>query len=411
MLASVVLLYASCAKRRTSSPRTYGSRAPLAPIRRAIAADAGWVNTAGGPMGMPPLVAVTHSRLIAEQDFAPRLLACAELLLTNGADANCAWTNPKSPDPPQSALYGAAGRTHNAAMTTLLLAAGANPDDEESLYHSVETSDSTCMRLLLRAGARVTGTNALGRVLDFDRLDDLDFMLQHGGDPNERPWVHHAILRGRSMDHIRALVDAGADVRTVDADGVSLYRCAQAHGRPDVVAMLVAAGVEEPLSEEEQFVGACARGDEAAARGIAARIPDILTRLSAKQLQTMPELAAIGNLIGVRTMLALGWPLEVKSAWDATALNHAVFFGDAAITELLLAHGADWRARHAYRDNVMGTLSFASQDEVMDPPTPRDHVACARVLLAHGMPLPDGRQYTFSTDVTEFFDAQRGEAG
>jgi ankyrin repeat protein len=376
-------------------------------IRSAIAANASWVNTTGGPLAMPPLVAVTHSRLIAEPDREPKLLAGAKLLLDAGANVDSAWINPAWPDGSQSALYGAAGITHNVAMTTLLLDAGANPNDNESLYHSVESRDSTCTRLLLRAGVRVNGTNALARVLDFDKLEDLRAMLEHGGDVNERPLVHHAILRGRSIEHIRLLFDAGADLRRANEHGVSLFRFAHAFGRADVVELLRAAGVDEPLDETELFVSACARGDESAARAMLATAPDLISRLTTTQLQAMPELAGTGNIAAVRTMLAVGWPREVKTAWDATALNLAVFRGDAEMAELLLNNGADWRTRHGYNDNVIGTLSFASVEEPMEQPAPHDYEGCARALLAHGVPVSDTDAYGFSDEVIAIFDEWR----
>ena len=218
-------------------------------VEDAVSRDEGWANRAGGALGMPPLVAVTHSRLIQEAGFEERLLACARRLLRSGADPDGAWVHPQWPDAPLSALYGAAGKTHNAAMTRLLLEAGASPNDHESLYHSVESRDSICTRLLLDAGARVAGTNAIGRVLDYDKLDDLRLMLQHGGDARESLWMHHAILRGRSMAHVQLLADAGADLRSVNKDGISLLRWAVMHGRVDVVDVLRVAGVQEPLAE------------------------------------------------------------------------------------------------------------------------------------------------------------------
>lgn len=385
------------------------ARGDVDAIGSAIAADATWANTAGGPLAMPPLVAVTHSRLIAEPDLEANLLSSAKLLLDAGANVDSAWINPAWPDGAQSALYGAAGITHNVAMTTLLLDAGANPNDNESLYHSVESRDSTCTRLLLRAGVRVNGTNALARVLDFDKPEDLRLMLEHGGDPNERPLVHHAILRGRSTQHIRLLFDAGADMRRANEHGVSLFRFAQAFGRADVVELLRAAGVDEPLAESELFISACARGDERAARAMLASTPDLVSRLSARELQTMPELASTGNIAAVRTMLALGWPREVKTAWEATALNLAVFRGDAEMAELLLSSGADWRTRHGFNDNVIGTLAWASREESMEEPAPRDYEGCARSLLAHGVPAPGADAYEFSDEVTAIFEAWREE--
>src|SRR5690606_26906226 len=128
---------------------------------------------------------------------------------------------PSAPDEscPLSALYGAAGQNHDPALTRLLLARGADPNDGESLYHSLE--NPTCTRLLLEAGTRVTGTNAMYRALDLEDAEPLRLLLGHGGDANERAtsaptsdWgtpLLWAIRRRRSPDHITALLAAGAD--------------------------------------------------------------------------------------------------------------------------------------------------------------------------------------------------------
>jgi ankyrin repeat protein len=379
-------------------------------VRAEIARDAGWVNRKGGSLGMPPLVAVTHSRLVLEDGFEGRLVECARILLAAGADVNSRWLDPKWPDGEFSALYGAAGRTHCVAMVRALLDAGADTEDNESLYHSVETRESTVTRMLLDAGARVVGTNAMGRVMDFsapNKLEDLKRMLACGGDAREKPWVHHAILRGRSMAHVRVLVDAGADLRAVNRDGVSLFRFAQMHGRADVVDLLREAGVAEDLSLEEEFVGACARGDEARARELLGRETGIFGRLTAKQMGVLPEMAEVGNMAAVRTMLAVGWPLEAKASWDATALNLAVYRGAAAMARVLLEAGADWRTLHGFKDNVVGALSHASLSGPEDVGAEHDFVGCARALVEHGVPLKAMEDYTFSPEVEEYLAAVR----
>lgn len=370
-------------------------------VAAALAADPDFATQPGGPLKMLPLVAVTHSKLIVDGP-AEAYLGCARLLIEHGADVNATWIDPRWPDNPLSALYGAAGRSHNVALARLLLDAGASPDDNESLYHSVETSDDTCTKLLLAAGARVNGTNALGRVLDFDRLDRLKMLIAHGGDPDERPWTHHAILRGRSLAHIDAMLETGADPNGKNQDGISLYAYAALFGRTDVVAHLESLRVKEDLPQEAAFIAACSRGDDAAALRIKAAQPDIFERLSPRQLQLMPDLAAIGRTDAVRTMLAVGWPREIKTAWDATALNLAIFQGDAELAALLLDEGADWRTTHGFGDNALGTLSFACQaDEIADP-APRDYVGCARELPRHGVPKSEFEKYSFSTDVADY---------
>jgi len=141
-------------------------------VSRTITADPDWIHRAGGTLNLPPLVAVTHSSLGLLPEFTVRLRECAQHLLQAGANPNQRIGNrlpPASlatPDEmePLSALYGAAGVIRDPALTEMLLKAGADPNDGESLYHSLENPD--CTRLLLRYGARVAGTNALRRALD-----------------------------------------------------------------------------------------------------------------------------------------------------------------------------------------------------------------------------------------------------
>ena len=57
-------------------------------LRRALSGNRAWVNSAGGPLDLPPLVAVTHSSLVRLPGFRDSLHACAKLLLEAGADPN-----------------------------------------------------------------------------------------------------------------------------------------------------------------------------------------------------------------------------------------------------------------------------------------------------------------------------------
>lgn len=368
-------------------------------LRETLRGNPAWANQPGGPLGMPPLIAVTFSSLIRLPEYARPLRACARLLLDAGADPNQSHNS-------LSALYGAAGMNHDGPLTAMLLEAGANPNDNESLYHSVETDDLTCARLLLEAGARVEGTNALYCVLDFDRPEGLRLLLSHGGNPNEPSGhrnapLHHAIRRCRSLEHVRLLLEAGADPNALTSEGVSAWRLALSYGLPDTAQALAAAGVpEEPLSTTEQFVAACAAANCAEAARFLAEHPAIIGELSAAQLRQLPNLAMQGRAGAVRLMVESGWPVAVRGGdWNAGAINFAVFRGDAALTRFLLEHGANWTEPHGYNDNVVGTLSFASKAITEKD---GDWLACAKVLVEHGMPVPPD-SYTFSEEVEAFF--------
>jgi WD40 repeat protein/ankyrin repeat protein len=369
-------------------------------LRAATKADPAFVNRPGGPLRLPPLVAVTHSSLCQVPELRERLHRCARFLLSAGADPNqrigLRWppASVAAPDDdhPLSALYGAAGKNHDLELTKILLDAGADPNDDESLYHSLETF--TCTRALLEKGARIGGTNALFRALDFDNFAALELLLQHGADPNEplaysplTEWglpLLWAIRRRRSRRHVAALLQAGADPAASTLSGVSSYSLALQLGLGEVAELLRENGGAKPIPEDEQFIAACARGDEAEAQRIRLRRPDPPGSLQEARLRLLPDLAAEGGDEGARLMVKLGWPVAVRGGdWNASALNLAVFRGNAGLTRFLLEHGASWQEEHGHDDNVCGTLSWASRNE---PVEDGDWAGCARALLDHGMP-------------------------
>lgn len=401
----------------------------LEAVQRAIDADSAWVNRVGGPLALVPLVAVTHSRLGQIPEYAVRLRDCARWLLDAGADPDQHIDNRYPPaslaapdeNGPLSALYGAAGVNRDPALTAMLLAAGANPNDGESLYHSLE--NPACTRLLFDHGARVSGTNALRRALDMPDSTALELLLAHGSDPNEpagdgptKTWgapLLRAIAVRRSVRHIDALLKAGADPHAQTATGVSAWRLAMRTGLVDVAERLRAAGAHDALSDEDRFVAACARADAREARRVQARHPELPRTLPGDPLRLLPDAAAWGSDDAVRLMVELGWPIDARGGdWDASALNHAVFRGDAALTAFLLEHGANWREPHGYGSDALGTLSWASVNEPTGFAQP-DWPACARALVAHGLPtiecdpahpervLIEGRPMRFSEEVSE----------
>ena len=354
----------------------------------------------------PPLAAVTHSSLVQLPSRAAAIRQAARTLLDAGANPDQRWDVAGYS---LSALYGAAGKNHDVPLTEMLLGAGADPNDNESLYHATESADSTCVRLLLDHGAHVEGTNALHHQLDRDDVEGLRLLLARCADPEQvggtlgSPLLW-AIRRRRSVAHVQALLDAGANPRARTAEGISAYVFAQRNGLGEVAALLARAGAAEPLSGSDEFVAACARADEAAARAIVARVPNVIQTLSAVQLRQLPNLAAAGANDAVKLMVELGWPIAVTGGdWHASALNLAVFRGDASLTRYLLEHGASWAEKHGYGDHTTGTLSWASRNH--DPST-GDWVGCAQALVDHGMPIPPTGE-RFSDEVAEFLDERR----
>jgi ankyrin repeat protein len=203
---------------------------------------------------------------------------------------------------------------------------------------------------------------------------------------------------------VAALLEAGADPKVKTKDGVSAYLFALHFGMKEIAELLHDAGGNEVLSVEDHFVAACARVDRVEAQRLLAEQPDIFSRMSEVQLRQLPNLTETrNNDEAVRLMVELGWPIAVRGGdWSASALNLAVYRGNAELTRFLLEHGSSWTEQHGHNGNASGILGWASRNE---PPL-GDWVGCARALVDHGMPIPV-KTDDYSKEVAAYFDGVR----
>ena len=335
----------------------------------ALVLGRGWdgdPNEPGGPRGWAPLLYVTHSCFASVQP--------ARELLDRGADPNAFFTNAYGR---MSALYGAAGRVHDAELTRLLLERGADPDDGESLYHATEAPSPDCVRVLLEHGAQVEGTNALAHALDEDRLEHVRLLLDAGARADQGAYVAHAVRRGRGPEMLRLLVEHGADVDRPGGEtwrgDVRLrtpYQHAVLRGRADVAEALAELGAATDVDPADLAVGAVARGERPATPLPANPDVDVQEVLILTALFEHPDLVV--DLVGPDFRGVVGGSPE------GTLLHHAAWRGNAGLVGWLLERGADSSV-----DCGSGTpLAWAAHGSQHCRTAGRDHVGVAERLAA-----------------------------
>jgi ankyrin repeat protein len=364
-------------RRRTRAEAMLAGRPEIAQDPwAALVLGRGWSgdpSAPGGPRGWAPLLYVCHSV------FAPAGLA--RELLARGADPDAYFVNEYGR---MSALYGAAGVVHDPELTRVLLEAGANPDDNESLYHATEDPDPACLRLLLEHGARTSDTNALAHALDEDRLEHVRLLLEAGADANERANLAHAVRRGRGAEFIRLLAAHGADLDQRGGEtwrgNVPLrtpYQHAVLRGRDDVAQALAELGADTHVDPADAAVAAIARGERPAAPVPAELDPDP---------QEVLVLAALrGRLELVVEQVGPSFRGVVGGSPEGTLLHHAAWVGSPVLVTRLLELGADPVARSgAEFDSPLAWAVLASQYHEVEA---RDFVAVAELLTAAGNEL------------------------
>jgi ankyrin repeat protein len=284
-----------------------------AAVRRFLAEDPANASARCGPFGGDALTYLCLSKYLRlEPTRTPALLRTATALLDGGADAKSGfWTTGEHPEF-ETALYGAAGVAHHPEMTALLLARGADPNDDDSVYHSPETYDNRAMKLLVETG-RLTRDNLammLIRKHDWHDYEGVKYLLEHGADPNLH-WrgrssaLRHALLRDNALKIIALLLDHGADPALV-RQGHSGVALAAREGRSDVLELFEQRGIPIALEGVDRLIAACAMGDAANVRALADAEPTLVVELRAIGGTLLAKFCGTGNPPGVRQLLDLG---------------------------------------------------------------------------------------------------------
>jgi ankyrin repeat protein len=336
---------------------------------RMLDADRSLAEAPGGPFGWEPLLYVAYSRLVSG-DPGHSHVAVARLLLHHGADPNAAylWDGTYL----FTALTGAFGYGEDApnqpphpesrALATALLDAGADPNDDQTIYNRHFRTDNDHLELLLAHGLggprrgpwpgrlgehltepRLLLEDALVFVADNDAYAErVELLLAHGVDPDGQG-TRHPALRGR---------------RPIER--------AIEHGAQRNVELLRAAGAQLPVTDAvDDLLALAARGHGEAVDHQLAGDPDLARQVIERHPRALIDAAERGNVAGVDALARLGYDVNLRDGH--TALHLAAYDGNREMCELLIALGADPTIRDASFDApAAGWAHHAHHDDLGD---------------------------------------------
>ena len=324
-------------------------------------------------------------------------VARAESLIRAGADVNAVNRYGVTP----LSLAAADG---NARLVGALLKSGADPRKADAALHDgrtllmlvARTGNVDALTLLLAKGADVnaaetrTGTTALIWAALENRADAVRVLTRAGADVNERStvtayphtppgvigdaleegvsYVGQTVLpkggwtalmyaaRQGSLDAVRALAEAGANLNVADPDGTPALTFAIINGHYDVAALLVEKGADVN------------QADRTGATPLYSAV-DMHTLVTSFGRPELPRAVTDGSVDAAKMLLAHGAdpnkPLKSKvlkrtyQAGDArlgegsTPLMRAAKAGDVIMMRLLLSGGADADRANAAGETAM----------------------------------------------------------
>ncbi|GAA2985708.1 ankyrin repeat domain-containing protein [Streptosporangium longisporum] len=354
-----------------------GSAAALA---ETLAANPGAARAQGGPFGWEPLLYLAYARLGTPGEY----VEAARLLLRHGADpdAGYLWDGLTSPFTALTGVFGGGEggqppHPQGPALARLLLQAGADPNDAQTLYDlglgGSFSDDTSHLKLLLEFGlGRGEGGPwhaRLGPTLSSPRQllrDELATAALRGGPRRARLLLAH----GAEVDGLGGHPAYG---------GRTPYELALLNGHTEVAEILAAAGASAVLDETEAFAAACMRADADAVAAFGPRAP-------ARAIARFPELvnnaAERRRPAAVRLLAGLGF--DVNHLRRSTPLHTAAWNDDVETARTLVELGADpeirdtehgstpleW-AEHGGRHDVAAYLRAASHRRPRPAPPAR----------------------------------------
>ncbi|MDQ6806764.1 MAG: ankyrin repeat domain-containing protein [Actinomycetota bacterium] len=341
---------------------TIAATGDVAAARELLDRDPSLARAQGGPHRWEPLLYLTYSRL-GETGTERSALSVARLLLDHGADPNAGYMW-EGLSPPFTALTGAFGsgegdspaHPDGMALARLLLECGAEPNDEQTLYNRQWGPDDAWLELLFEFGLGTGDGGSWHRLLapthatPTEMLEDQLIAAAHHGLANR---VRLLLAHG---------VDPEIGARHPIYEGRTPAQEAAMWGYPEIVELLEDAGARSGLDEVDTFLAASMTGDRARTAEMLATDPSLRERAIGRSPDQLVHAVERNSIDAVSLLIDLGF--DVNAVNRIAPLHEAAMRGNLEIIRLLLAHGADPRARdRSYNATPRGWAEHHGQTE------------------------------------------------
>ena len=341
-------------------------------VRRHLRADPTLARVEGGPFAWPPLLYLTYSRVNPDVS-AEAAIECTRLLLNAGADPNAGylWLGLSSAFTALTGVFGEGElgprlqprHPNSLALARVLLEAGADANDNQTIYNRMFAPDSDHLELLFEYGLG-QGDGGPWKHRLGDALDSPVKMVR-----GQLQWaVTHAMV-----ERTQLLIDHGVDIVSPFDNGQTPSTAAALSGHAAIVALLVANGASAPeVDTPDELIAAAMANNRAALERIRAEHPDALA-VARERRPGLVVWAAAQAPNAVALLVELGFDVNafgrsdvpIEQPWE-TAL-HGAACGNIDLVRELLALGADPTIRDKQFDSTpLGFARYCEQTDIVE---------------------------------------------
>jgi hypothetical protein len=286
------------------------------------------------------------------------------LLLEHGADPNVGYLW-EGLSPPFTALTGAFGggegdpppHQHSTALARVLLEAGADPNDPQTLYNPHWDPDDDWLKLLFEFGLD-SGDGGRWHRLPSPKHPTPRAMLED----QLMAAAHHGFTSRVRLLLAHSVDPEGQGTRHPTYEGRTPSQEAALWGNPQVIELLRHAGARSGLDDVDTFLSARMLGDRAQTERLLRGDPTLAERAIAHSPDQLVRAAEKGSLEAVALLIDVGF--EVNPINRTAPLHEAAMRGNLEMIELLLKHGADPNVRdRSYDATSAGWAGHHNQTE------------------------------------------------
>jgi hypothetical protein len=243
------------------------------------------------------------------------------------------------------------------ALAGLLLDAGADPNDNQTLYNRMFRPGTAHLELLFKYGLGKGGNGVWFKRLG-NRLETPAQMLE-----GQLCWA----AQNNHLDRVKLLLRHGVDVDKPDVRfRRSPYDLALRSGNAEIAQFLLDSGARQTaLTDLETFAAACLGADSDRAHELLRTDSSLVDRLGHHRTEMLNAAAGGDKRDAVRLMSKLHFNLNEVSR--TAPLHQAAWSGHLEMVKLLIELGADPLVRDAAHDaRPIGWAKYNHKSEVVE---------------------------------------------